>query len=171
MCFLLECTSAAQDFLFIQTSFLPLGNPRFTETARTIDSKKTEIQRQTVRALSVKLFIFSVSVQRKRKGKKKKKKNQRNILLGETLKSRDPLLREHSLKGKIRWSNLFTVLYPPPTPPPTPIKAVFLSRALRGPVLSNSLVIQSCFQMRLRVVSAKPAAAGCQDRFRGLNGD
>lgn len=35
VCFLLECASAAQDFLFIQTSFLPLGNPRFTETART----------------------------------------------------------------------------------------------------------------------------------------
>lgn len=33
--FLLECASAAQHFLFIQTSFLPLGNPRFTETART----------------------------------------------------------------------------------------------------------------------------------------
>lgn len=35
VCFLLECASAAQHFLFIQTSFLPLGNPRFTETART----------------------------------------------------------------------------------------------------------------------------------------
>ena len=47
--------------------------------------------------------------------KKKKKKQNRNISLGETFKSRDPLLHGHSLKGKIRWSNLFTVL--PPTPP------------------------------------------------------
>ena len=58
-----------------------------------------------------------------------------------------------------------------PPPHPTPIKAVFLFRALRGPVPSNSLVIQSCFQMCLRVVSAKSAAAGCQDQSRGLNGD
>ena len=111
-------------------------------------------------------FLCKCPEEKERKGKKKKK---RNILLGETFKSRDPLLHRHSLKGKIRWSNLFTVL--PPHHPPTPIKAVFLFRALRGPVLSNSLVIQSCFQMCLRVFSAKSAAAGCQDRFRGLNRD
>eukprot|EP00069_Balaena_mysticetus_P004793 bmy_17726T0 len=55
-------TVFAQDFLFIQTSFLPFGNPASQKQPEPIYSKKTEIQGQTVRGFSIKLFIFSHSV-------------------------------------------------------------------------------------------------------------
>ncbi|VTJ61184.1 Hypothetical predicted protein [Marmota monax] len=52
--------SAAQHFLFIQTSFLTTRQPPLQQKQpEPIYSKKTEIQRQAVRAPSVKLLIFS----------------------------------------------------------------------------------------------------------------
>lgn len=68
-------------------------------------SKKTEIQRQAVRAHSVKLFIFSVSVQRKK----------RTIFAVFNFLTRALLLRRHSLRSRIKWSNLFTAVFSPPS--------------------------------------------------------
>ena len=111
VCFLLECASAAQDFLFIQTSFLPLGNPRFTETARThLQQEDGNPKADSASTLGQTLHFLCKCRER---GKKKK-----NIFTGlNFLKLNwDSLLQGCSLKGKKRGADFFPALHPAPNP-------------------------------------------------------